>query len=62
MKGLPVCRYFSVTRPVLVGIDGAPNGAPHGSTITVSAQLTALTNSARCLHTHILRDHECCSL
>ena len=45
-------RYFSVTRPVLTSVTGAVNGAqgpsyPHGNTITVSAQLTALTNSAR---------------
>ena len=45
--GLSGRRYFSVTRPVLVSVTGAQNGAAHGSTIAVTAQLTALTNSAR---------------
>ena len=48
--GLSGCRYFSVARPLLVAVGGAANGAPHGSTITVTAQLTALTNSARTPH------------
>ena len=53
MTGLSGSRYFSVTRPVLVSVTGAANNAySHSSTITVSAQLTALTNSA-CYHTFL---------
>ncbi len=50
-QGTIWCRYFKVTRPVLTSVTGAVSGAqgpsyPHGNNITVSAQLTALTNSA----------------
>ena len=49
--GLSGCRYFSVTRPVLVSVTGATNGVyAHSSTVTVSAQLTALTTSAGYSH------------
>ena len=51
MMGLSGRRYFAVMRPLLTSVTGAVTGAkgpsyPHGNTITVSAQLTALTNSA----------------
>lgn len=38
-------RYFSYTRPVLLSVTGADGSFPYGSTVTVTAQLTALTNS-----------------
>ena len=43
------CRYFSHPRPVLTALAGAnaANSFPQGSTITVTAQLTALTSGAR---------------
>ena len=44
---MPCHRYFSVTRPELMSVTGADDSYAHGSTITVTAQLTALTNSAR---------------
>ena len=39
-------RYFSSTRPALMSVTGAADSYAHGSTVTVTAQLTALTNSA----------------
>ena len=61
-------RYFAVTRPMLVTITGAASGTagptyPHGSTIVLTAQLTALTNSA--CHSHNfppMQDEEGCAL
>ena len=53
LKGLSGRRYFTVPRPLLLNVTGAVTGAqgpsyPHGNNITVTAQLTALTNSACC--------------
>ena len=44
---LPRHRHFSYTRPVLLSVTGTDVSYAHGSTVTVTAQLTALTNSAR---------------
>ena len=45
-------------RPLLLTVTGAVTGAqgpsyPHGNSIVVTAQLTALTNSARWSHAHV---------
>ena len=52
-EGLFGRRYFTVPRPLLLTVAGAVTGAqgpsyPHGNNITMTAQLTALTNSACC--------------
>ena len=51
VMGLAGRRYFTVTRPLLLSVTGAVNGTkgpsyPHGNNIALTAQLTALTNSA----------------
>lgn len=60
LHGLLWRRYFAVVRPLLVTVTGAVDGTagptyPHGSTIAVTAQLPALTNSA--CHTQNLSGH-----